>query len=352
MNADIRINISFRGHRKRKKLKALLGYDATGNLLDLWIGAAIARPDGVLVGWDRTDIGIESGMDSATDSEINRYIEALISVGFLEQNDDGTYLLHDWIDHNPYASSSNERSEKAIFSNLKRWHPEEARKLEDKGITAISRSEYREIVDGKSAGVGAESVPDPKPNPPSPSPSQLETENPLFPSGEVKPPPASEEKDSAAKKNPSCPIKKIVELWGKHCPHLPQPDPDGKTIRKQIQARWRESKTRQDLAWWEAYFERIAASDFLSGRIQGKDFRADLIWVSGPKNMEAILGGRYDKNPSASPAAFGPTSQGPQTRGQLLEAAKSRYDRSQQKIVDFDDSDEFADEPRRVGKDV
>ena len=44
MNTDIRISVSFKGHRKRKKLKLYLKDDgATEYLIDLWISVATDR---------------------------------------------------------------------------------------------------------------------------------------------------------------------------------------------------------------------------------------------------------------------------------------------------------------------
>lgn len=182
MNADIRVSVSFRGHRKRKKLNTILGYDATGRLIDLWIGAAAARPDGKLTGWDRFDIGIESGMDSCTESEIDRYVSALILVGFLEEKDNGLFVLHDWLDHNMYASFSEKRSEKGVFNNLKRWHPDIAEMLKREGKSSITREEYKKLVAEKEGqrekSVRQESCTDPDPNPPSPNPSPNPNPNP------------------------------------------------------------------------------------------------------------------------------------------------------------------------------
>ncbi|WP_043806212.1 hypothetical protein [Desulfocurvibacter africanus] len=177
MNTDIRISVSFRGHRKRKKLKMILGPGATDYLLDLWIAVAMQRPDGVLIGWDETDIGIESGWES----EPNRFVEALISVGFLDRREDGVYVLHDWIDHNPYATGAKARSSKGTFSNLKRWYPAIAAELESKGITSISKEDYQRLTSGHKPNqlpigdrIGTdsetESDGDRCPNPPSPSP--------------------------------------------------------------------------------------------------------------------------------------------------------------------------------------
>ena len=51
MNTDIRIKVSFRDHRKRKRLRSLLRPGATDYLLDLWLATAMNHPDGVLAGW-------------------------------------------------------------------------------------------------------------------------------------------------------------------------------------------------------------------------------------------------------------------------------------------------------------
>ena len=55
---------------------------------------------------------------------------------------------------------------------------------------------------------------------------------------------------------------------------------------------WKDDKIRQDLGWWEKFFqEEISQSDFLMGRV--KDFRANLDWITGPKNFSKILNGTY-----------------------------------------------------------
>ncbi|MCK8604397.1 hypothetical protein [Desulfoferrobacter suflitae] len=99
MNPDIRISISFKGHRKRRKLKALLGPDATDYLLDLWIGAAVSRPEGVLRGYSLLDIALEAGWEG----DPEEFVGKLVQVGFLDVLEDGTYALHDWEEHQPFV---------------------------------------------------------------------------------------------------------------------------------------------------------------------------------------------------------------------------------------------------------
>ena len=79
MNTDIRLSVSFRGHRKRKKLKQLLGDNATDYLIDLWIGAAVSRPTGKLTRWDENDIALEAGWHG----EPKKFVDALLKSGWL-----------------------------------------------------------------------------------------------------------------------------------------------------------------------------------------------------------------------------------------------------------------------------
>ena len=64
------------------------------------------------------------------------------------------------------------------------------------------------------------------------------------------------------------------------------------TYRKAISARWREDSERRTISWWSSYFEYCARSDFLMGRT-GKDWRANLLWLTGKTNMEKTLAESY-----------------------------------------------------------
>lgn len=117
MNPDIRIEISFRGHRKRGKLQALLGPKSTDYLIDLWIGCALSRPEGILHGYDPLDIAIEAGWNG----DPQEFVDALVKVGFLDILDNGTYALHDWEEHQPFVVKTKEREEHARKASNARW---------------------------------------------------------------------------------------------------------------------------------------------------------------------------------------------------------------------------------------
>lgn len=116
MNTDIRIAVSFMGHRKRKRLRLLLGPGSTDYLIDLWIATAMNHPSGILQGMDETDIALEAGWDE----DPQKFVSALIECGFLEV-DDGVYSLHDWGEHQSYVVKAPERKAYAQHAASKRW---------------------------------------------------------------------------------------------------------------------------------------------------------------------------------------------------------------------------------------
>lgn len=116
MNTDIRIAVSFLGHRKRRKLRMLLGAGATDCLLDLWIQTAMNHPDGVLRGMDEVDIALEAGWEG----DPGQFVEALRKAGFLDLTEEG-WKLHDWEEHQPWATKAEERSTQARKAADARW---------------------------------------------------------------------------------------------------------------------------------------------------------------------------------------------------------------------------------------
>lgn len=89
-----------------------------------------------------------------------------------------------------------------------------------------------------------------------------------------------------------CPVDAILDLFHGICISLPRVASWNGTGKRSMVKRWTESKDRQSLEWWEAYFRRVESSDFLTGR--KTDFVASLNWLVGPVNMEKVMNGQYD----------------------------------------------------------
>jgi len=165
MPDDIRLAISFKDHRKRKKLNMLLKAprSATDCLIDLWINTAQNHPDGILSGMDAIDLALDAGWTG----DPEQFVQALIEAGFLEKTNDG-YVLHDWGDHQPYITTSRKRSEQAKLAASTRW---EKRKCDEHAVSIEKHADSIEK-DANSIEKDANSnAPSPTPSPiPDPSP--------------------------------------------------------------------------------------------------------------------------------------------------------------------------------------
>jgi hypothetical protein len=120
--SDIRLAITFKGHRKRKRLQRTLGPGATDYLLDLWITIATDRPEGVLTGWDEVDIADAAGWAG----EPEQLVAALVDCGWLEKQN-GHYQAHDWEEHQGWVSGAKERSERARHAAKAKWRQQAQR---------------------------------------------------------------------------------------------------------------------------------------------------------------------------------------------------------------------------------
>ncbi len=122
MNSDIRIAVSFRGHRKRKRLRHLIGDGATDYLIDLWIATAMNHPSGVLEDMDEIDIALEAGWPLDAEGGAEKFVDALLQCKFLEKNVQGKYILHDWHDHQGYVIHAEQRKQQARKAAETRWN--------------------------------------------------------------------------------------------------------------------------------------------------------------------------------------------------------------------------------------
>jgi hypothetical protein len=90
------------------------------------------------------------------------------------------------------------------------------------------------------------------------------------------------------------PLEKIVSLYHESCKELPRISSLTHTRRFLLQKRWKE---HPDLDFWQSFFERVNQSDWLSGRIEGRNntvFRTNLEWMLKEDNFTRIIEGFYD----------------------------------------------------------
>jgi hypothetical protein len=116
-------------------------------------------------------------------------------------------------------------------------------------------------------------------------------------------------------------IQAVVDAYRSACPDLPQPREikTNSVLYRQISGRCRGERDRRRLSWWVGYWRRVAGSGFLSG--QKTDWRADAVWLTGPKNMEKVLSGNYDDRKN------GPASSGVKPKGMSPVSPSGTFER-------------------------
>lgn len=272
MNSDIRLSVDFFSHHKTKKVLRKIGPEGVICLVRLFCYVGKFRPEGRLEGMDVE--GISDAVDWSGDAE--ELVSTLCGAGFIEQSDDGVYIIHDWKKHNPWAAGANERSLAASKAGKA--------SAEKRAKTAKNPTDVQREGNGRSTESNEASTPSP-----SPSPSPKEYTTPLTPHD------GGEEK-SGKEQNPesSCPHQKIIEAYHEILPECPRIRVWPKASERQMAARWRESKERQSLEWWRHVFSDVSQSDFLMGRTaRDGPFVFSLGWFVKPTNFAKVLNGQY-----------------------------------------------------------
>lgn len=139
MNTDIRLSVGFWQHPKTKKLARRLGLEAVRSLQILWLWAAQNRPDGNLSGMDWEDLELAADWQG----EDRAFFDCCMGV-WIDEGPDG-FSLHDWKEHNAWASEADDRSDQARLSRLATVNREVYAELKAKGVTGISKEEYERL---------------------------------------------------------------------------------------------------------------------------------------------------------------------------------------------------------------
>jgi uncharacterized protein YdaU (DUF1376 family) len=100
----------------------------------------------------------------------------------------------------------------------------------------------------------------------------------------------------------------VIAAYHRLCPHLPAiktwPKYRKAKLSARISERCTDGKPADTIAYWESFFELVAASDFLSGRT-AKPFNATIDWLLGPENFPKVIEGNYDNRKSNGARAHG-----------------------------------------------
>ena len=174
MATDARISTALPSHPKTKKLVRQLGGQAGWSLVCLILWAAANRSDGDLTGMSDEDIELASDWDG----EEGQFVAALRRIRFID-GAEGESRVHDWTEHQPWASGAEARSFKGKWNAIKKHHGEAEADRQVPEYAAIRHANAKPPMppaptqDASSNGAAApQDAPSPAPIPtPSPSPS-------------------------------------------------------------------------------------------------------------------------------------------------------------------------------------
>lgn len=101
----------------------------------------------------------------------------------------------------------------------------------------------------------------------------------------------------------SCPHLAIIDLYHQLCPFGSQIREWTPARQQLLRTRWREKAQRQNLDWWQRFFEYVAGSDFLSGKATTpgrKPFQLGLEWLLKSENFVKVIEGKYENERAAA----------------------------------------------------
>lgn len=310
MNIDIRLSLDFFDHPKSKKLKKRLGLEGVMALLKLWAWTAGNRPGGMLTGLDAEAVELAADWDG----EDGTFVSTLLDLRLLDDAD-GTFAIHDWEDHQAYASKSEERSSKAKKAAEARWSKAKEEQEADTSnaqpmltdATSINEHAFSNAPETRNQkpvfnttpdGVVVDAVPGDDTDAPASEPDEknpridLDRPDPHTRPGEI-----------------PCPHKRIIEVYEAILPELPRVRVWRAQQASDLRARWREklregkfSDEESGVDYFRRFFGYVRRSEFLMGRRSGRDgrtFRNCLAWMVKAKNFDGIVDGKYHDQEAA-----------------------------------------------------
>lgn len=313
MNTDFRLSVGFWQHPKTKKTARRLGLEGIRSLQILWAWAAVNRPDGNLSGMDWEDIELAADWQE----EEQKFFDTCLGM-WIDETSDG-YALHDWQEHNPWASEADTRSDAARLSRFARKFPEIARAMREDGVKGLTQEEYRTYADG-APYVRRSTCVDTALNErstdrstPAPSPAlRINTQEDTTPDGVVVDAEAADASQPGEKRqahaSPACPYDAIVGLYHEAFPEHTRVAIVNAKRKGAMKARWTEAGERlrmlnrdtsaaERLDYFRRLFARASRSDFLTGKKAFRDgtvYRVDFDKLMSPSGFMGVIEGKYD----------------------------------------------------------
>ncbi|MEE4461050.1 helix-turn-helix domain-containing protein [Azotobacter chroococcum] len=99
-----------------------------------------------------------------------------------------------------------------------------------------------------------------------------------------------------SRKRNSCPVQAITDLFNELLPELPSVVLINNDRKTKLNARWNDSEVHQDLDFWKDFFASVRESQFLMGKVPGRDgkpFRATFDWLINASNFVKVVEGNY-----------------------------------------------------------
>lgn len=268
-------------HPKTKRAARSLGVSIiamVGHLHALWWWAMEYAPDGLISAYDPEDIADAVMWDGNPEDFLNALLEcgARCCPGFLERNENGDIVIHDWEEH---CGKDYEKRQKDA-EKMKRYR--ERRK--NHGNDDIAVTGALPLRNGNVMGREGEGDRE----------RERDTTPPISPPrgdeavGEASPEPPE---DGAVK------VSEVVELWNTElCPlGFPKVSRVTPERRKHFKARLRDGVERRELAWWRDRIAAIAGSEFMRKSAAEKAQWLDFDWLLNETNLVKVAEGKYGR---------------------------------------------------------
>lgn len=326
---DIRLSETFPTHPKTFGLEQMLGAKAILCLQTLWLWAASNRADGVLRGLNAKTLEFAAKWPG----EQGAFVKALVELRWLDVHEDGTYELHEWKQHNPWASRKDDRSDATRFSGMAKNYPDLYQQLKEQGATRITSAEYAQLITqyhenekNKSSSIFLRTlceshapIPAPAPAPaPEPLPKK-EAESAGTAAADFSSRTEKAKTRSAKKRSNTAqaveitpvvleniPIsgeypataQTVIALWNEKLAPAgfthaicatPQRIKNFKSCAKRL-------PQANSMDFWHYVFEKILASEFMCNATKEKASWTGVDWILSVSNLAKVLEGNYDND--------------------------------------------------------